>query len=86
MAGAVSQYGLNRVLDTLQGWKLIVETKRRYDAALRHDADPDSAGTYGKRWAGYGATNCHSEWRTAQARFSKTDQRIAKAMDWEEVW
>jgi hypothetical protein len=86
MAGVVHHYGLNRVLTALQRWKLIVETKRRYDAAAKHDANPGTGGTYGERWSRHGTPNCHSEWRTAQARFSKTDQRIAKGMCWEEVW
>ena len=86
IAGTVSHYGLNRVLEALRRWQLIVETHRRYDAALHHDADPGSGGTYGEKWSRHGTPNCHNEWRTAQARFSKTDQRIAKAMCWEEVW
>jgi hypothetical protein len=86
MAGTVHHYGLSRVLEALRRWKLIVETHRRYDAALHHDADPGSAGNYGEDWSRHGTINCHNEWRTAQARFSKADQRIAKAMNWEEVW
>ena len=86
IAGTVHHYGLNRVLEALRRWKLIVETKRRYDAAMHHDADPGSGGTYGEKWSRHGTPNCHNEWRTAQARFTKTDQRIAKAMCWEEVW
>ena len=86
IAGVVHHYGLNRVRKTVRRWKLVTATKNRYDAAVRHDADPGSAGTYGEDWSRHGASNCHNEWRTAQARFTATDKRIAKAMNWEEVW
>ena len=86
MAGAVQYYGINRIRLAARRWHKIVEAKQRYDAAKKHRDDPGSVGDYGARWARHGVMNCRAEWKHAQAQFTRTDQRIAKALSWEEVW